>query len=139
MTNTFTDLQFTLRVAIFESWIIKPYGEFSGGFRHSTANHIFSLNNDIDSNGDVGSASNRDNINRKFSHIYGLGIGTLISVSDIVDIDLRVNHDWIGSLTYLDLDEDINSDFFVSDNVRTMSYSVGVRVRLGCKDAEAID
>ena len=135
MTNSFTDLRLTLRTAIFENWFIKPYGEFSAGFIHSSANHIFSLNSNVDSNGDVGSASNRDNINRKFSHIYGLGIGAMISISDAIDIDLRINRDWVGSLTYLDLDEDINSDIFVSDNVRTMSYNVGIRVRLSCDES----
>ncbi len=142
MTNSFTDLRLGVRVTIFENWLVKPYSEFLVGFRHSSANQIFSLNGDVDSNDDVGGASNRDNINRKFSHIYGLGIGAMISVSDIIAIDLRVSRDRVGSLTYLNLDEDINSNFFVADDVRTMSYSVGLRVRLSCdKDSntETID
>jgi len=135
MTNSNANLRLAIRVGILENWVIKPYGEFSAGIGFSSANHIFSLNGNNDFDEDSGTTSNRDRINKNFTSLYGFGIGALIPVSDNIDIDLRFNQDWVGSLTYLNLDEDINSDFFVTDNVRRMSFNVGVNFRFNdCKE-----
>lgn len=136
MRNYYADLKLATRVGFLESEVIKPYGEFSAGLRHTSANQVFGFNGGIDSNGDYGNATNTNRLNKSYTHVYGFGIGALVSVSDLVDIDVRLNQDWAGSMTFSDLTKEVNSDFLVNDNVKTISYNVGVRIRFGCCDDE---
>ena len=108
---------------------IRPYGEVYLGMRTVAAYENYVLTEPIN-----GYSNSSQSIFSNGSTTAGIGIGALIQLSDVVDLNLRVANEYTGQVDHNNLSQDdyYSTERITSNNTHNISFSIGISTRSLC-------
>jgi len=127
--NTYFGVELVGRLIYENDNRIRPYAELYAGFRGVNAHETFSLTEPVE-----GYSNNTENVFSNASNIVGIGIGVLVQLSDVIDLNVKIASEYSGQVYHSNLngDEFYSTQRIESNNSYNHNFSIGIFFRPKC-------